>query len=122
MNDYIKPSLKYEPDLLILHCGTNNLHEETTPDKIAEEIIKSAVNMKTDKNEVMISSLTFRKDKLQHKVQQVNDYLKIKSSKVNLGFVDNNNLNREHFNPKGIHLNLKGSEVLANNFINAINV
>ena len=105
-----------------MHCGTNNLREETTPDKIAEEIIKLAVNTKTDKNEVMISSLTFRKDKLQHKVQQVNDYLKIKSSKVNLGFVDNNNLNREHFNPTGIHLNFKGSEVLANNFINAINV
>ena len=122
MYDYIKPSMKYEPDLVILHCGTNNLHEDKLPQKIAADLINLATSMKTDKNDVMISSVTLRTDNLEEKGKLVNDYLKIKSSQVGLGFIDNSNLKQAHFNTKGIHLNVKGSEALAHNFINAIKI
>ena len=122
MYDYAKPSMKYSPDLLILHCGTNNLKEEKSPEIIADSIIKLAVHMKNDDNEVMISGLTYRKDKLNDKVNEVNNLLKIKSSNVALTYIDNSKLNHTHLNPKGLHLNFKGSEALAQNFIHAINL
>ena len=76
--------------------------------------------MKTDTNEIMISGLTMRNDNLQVKGMKVNDFLKIKSSQLGFGYIDNNNLKQIHLNPKGLHLNFKGSEALARNFINAI--
>ena len=42
MEDYMKPSLKKPPDLLILHVGTNNLHFEKSSIEIAESIINLA--------------------------------------------------------------------------------
>ena len=32
MYSYEKPSLKHEPNTIIIHCGTNNLKEEKTAD------------------------------------------------------------------------------------------
>ena len=123
MKVYAIPTMKREPDLIILHCGTNNLPESKEPKVIAEEIINLAVELKTDDNEVMISGLTMRKDKHQDKGEKVNDYLKIKSSEIGLSFIDNSNLIlNSHFNSKGIHLNFKGTQALANNFMNAIKI
>ena len=119
--DYAKPTMRYNPDVVILHCGTNNLNDDKAPNVTADDIIKLASNLKTDENDIMISGITLRNDKHQEKVQRVNDYLKIKSANYGIKYIDNSNLNRTHLNPKGIHLNLKGSEALAANFISAIN-
>ena len=48
MSHYIKPSLKYTPDVVILHCGTNDLRTEKSADIIASEIITLANEMKND--------------------------------------------------------------------------
>ena len=123
MGDYVKPAMKYDPDLFVLHCGTNSLQGDKPPATIAENIIKLARNMKKENNDVIISGLVPRNDKLKVKCLQVNDYLKIKSAQVEIGFMDNSNLNKySYFNPKGIHLNFKGSEALSRNFINAIKI
>ena len=41
MVDYIKPSLKNKPDVILLHVGTNNLKTDDKPEDIAENIIIS---------------------------------------------------------------------------------
>ena len=78
MKDYIKPSLKYEPDKIIIHVGTNDLRTGKNPMEIAEEITKLAIDTKTDENEVTISGITTRNDELNDKGMKVNDFLKIK--------------------------------------------
>ena len=71
MHDYVKPSLKLKSDLFILHCGTNDLKSEKSPEIIAKEILNLAAKMKQPDNEVMISSITSRRDKINQKKLQL---------------------------------------------------
>ena len=123
MNDYVKPAMKFNPDLIIVHVGTNDIRTEKKPEHIAEEIIKLALKIKTDENEVAISGLIPRNDELNQKTSKVNDFLKIKTSNFSLGFIENENFEPNiHLNNSGLHLNYKGTVTLASNFINYIKI
>ena len=54
MSDYIKPSLKYTPDVVILHCGTNDFHTAKNPDVISSKILNLVNEMKNDNNEIIV--------------------------------------------------------------------
>ena len=73
MKDYVKPSMKHEPHLAILHTGTNDLRFEKSPSEIAGEIIDLGVSLKTPENEVVISSIIIHGDKLNGKATTVNE-------------------------------------------------
>ena len=60
MHDYIKPSLKYDPEQIIIHIGTNDLRREKEPNEIAEEMVQLALNVKTDEKDVSISAILHR--------------------------------------------------------------
>ena len=57
MGDYMKPSLKFDPDHIIIHSGTNDLKSNKDAAEIATDIIKLANNAKTDTNAVTISGI-----------------------------------------------------------------
>lgn len=120
MIDYSKPSLRRKPNVIIYHAGTNSLNTEEQPNKIAKDIIKQAIDMKTDHNKIFISSILFRNDKLNEKGMIVNDFLKIKCSDLDLCYIDNSNITNAHLNKSGIHLNMTGTITLAKNFMEAI--
>ena len=61
--------MPFEPDLVILHVGTNNLCDSTSAENITDEIINLATKLGTDKNEIIISSITERRDCLRDKVK-----------------------------------------------------
>ena len=42
MQDYIRPTLKENPDHIVIHVGTNNLALNTPAEKVAESIIDLA--------------------------------------------------------------------------------
>ena len=106
MKDYIKPSLKYDPDAIIIHIGTNDLQTEKEPTQIADEIINLAVAVKTDENEISVSAILPRNDELNTKGKMVNDCLKIKCAKCAIGFMSNNNFKPNlHLDNSGMHLN-----------------
>ena len=122
MGDYIRPSLRYNPDHIVIHCGTNDLKSNKDAAEIANEIIELANNAKTDSNAVTVSGIIPRRDALNDKVIKVNDLLKIKTSTNNLGLFENSNFIREtHLNKKGLHLNFKGTSILAKNLLHCIN-
>ena len=54
--------MKYENDLLILRFGTNDLRSDKCTNDIANEIINIGIQMKTEKNEIMISGIIPRGD------------------------------------------------------------
>ena len=56
MKSYVNPSKEFN-DLIILHCGTNDLRSNKLPNEIAKEIADLANELKTDKNEVMVSTI-----------------------------------------------------------------
>ena len=123
MRDYVKPTLKRNSDLIVLHVGTNDLRNEKTADNIASDIMKLILDMKTDLNDVMVSSLTSRADDLNAKGREVNSILKSECGRYDIYFIDNTNISIDkHLNGSGLHLNYKGTVTLANNFLNSIKI
>ena len=119
MSDDVKPSLKYKPDLMIIHKGTNDLRSDKTPSDITEEIINLIERIKTDENEIIVSGVVVRNDK----GLQVNALLKLKCIKYNVQFLDHSNISsRYHLNASGLHINPKGTIALAQNFLRCINL
>ena len=49
IKSYAIPSKVYENDLVIFHCGTNDLRTSKEPKAIADEIIDLALDLKTEK-------------------------------------------------------------------------
>ena len=106
MEHYSKPPMAFNPDLVILHTGTNSLRGESTPKEVAEEVINFATNLKSDDNEIIVSEIISRNDQLKEKAETVNDYLRMKTMELGIGYISHNNINTDiHLNPKGLHLN-----------------
>ena len=120
--DYVRPSQKYSPELYVMHIGSNDLRSSKTPDQISEEVITFAKSIKTDTNDVVISSITARNDHLHDKGVDVNKLLKTKCDQNNFAFVNNSNIKKKHLNGSGVHLNYSGTVLLADNILKFINV
>lgn len=120
MSDFLKPTVRKQPDKLIIPAGTNDLRH-SSPKEIADEVIKLAENFQKDcsHTEVVVSSLIIRSDReeLARKVNETNNILKSGCLKKKLGFLDNGNISRSHLNGRGLHLNREGSALLQANIL-----
>ena len=103
-------------DFIILHHSTNVLNSSSSSKKIADKILNLAASVKTSKNQVFVSGLVIRKDKLKKKGNEVNELLKNKCRIRQLFFIDNKNISLGMLNKSGIHLNENGTTRLINNF------
>ena len=123
MHSYAKPTMRHDPNLIIIHCGTNDLRKEKTAAVIADDIVTLARSLKTDSTEVIVSGIVPRRDKLDEKRKEVNSYLNRKLNEINLGFIDNGNINAmNNLNKSGLHMNYAGTKILADNFLDIINL
>ena len=120
MTDYIKPTLKFNPDAIILHIGTNDLRSEKSAEDIGNEILSLVNNIKTPVNEIIVSSIIARDDSLNQKGNDVNIFLKSNCNN-NFLFCEHLNISKKHLNGSGLHLNTKGTITLANNFLRHLN-
>ena len=121
MASYIKPTTDLYPDVIILHCGTNDLRMKTNPEEISDKIVNLALSSKTPINSVIVSGIVARKDDLNEKAQLVNNYLRDACQTRNIGFIDNSNIMADsHLNRSKLHLNAKGTNILAKNFLHSI--
>ena len=87
--------------------------------------MKLALDMKGNENDVMLSSLIARSDDedLHQKLLQVNEVLEAECQRYNLCFINNGNIcPTQHLNGGGLHLNYKGTVLLASNFIDHIKI
>jgi hypothetical protein len=69
MQHYSMPTVKRDPNTILIHRGTNSLQDHDSPDTLAQEIIDLATNLKSDNSEVIISSIICRSDEQSEKVQ-----------------------------------------------------
>ena len=76
MQDYVRPTIRENPDHIILNVGTNDLTANIPTEKVAESIINLASSLKSNSCSVAISSITVRNDRYRKKVAQVNRHLK----------------------------------------------
>ena len=120
MEDYIQPTLRETPGNIILHVGTNEVTTKQDLQQIAESIINLAVKIK--KNcDVSISSITARNNKYLRKAADVKRYLKDMCRKKNLDFINHGNaITVRYLNASKLHLNKRGTQVLSNQFAEAI--
>ena len=118
----------YRPDAVIIHIGSNDINLsnfscDTAVDDIAENIIKVALLCKEyGVNEIAVSSILPKGNiKLSKLIRQVNDRLYYICSESNVYFLTNDNINRSFICDDGVHLNQKGTHILASNFVDFIN-
>ena len=57
MQSYVKPTLRENPDQIIVHIGVNNLASNIHPEQIAESIIGVTTYLKSDTCDVLVSSI-----------------------------------------------------------------
>ena len=110
MHDHAKPTVRdFDPDHIILHCGTNDLNSDRTSSQIAKEIIDLALSLKSNKNRISISLLTRRSDKLNSLINMC--------SHRNIAFIDHSSsIQQNHINESKVHLNRYETIVFANTF------
>ena len=122
MIHHVKCCLEYtSPDFIILHHGTNDLNDNSTSEEIADKTLNLAASIKIRKNQVFVSSLVIRNDKLNKKGNEINELLKNKYGIRQLSFIDYKNISLGMSSKSGVHLNENGTTHLVNNFCHSTN-
>ena len=107
MRSHVIPSKRFENDLVILHCVTNDLRGNNSAEEIATNIVNLTKEMKSEKNDVMVSGIIPCKDNLNEKGIDVNNFLITFCKDFNFNFIDNSNINKvTDQNKSGLHLNI----------------
>ena len=119
MEDYLKPVIRKEPETIVHHIGANDLRN-LSPKQVAEGItnLGSQINEESPNTNIVISSILIRTDnsQLAVKATEANKLLSATWSKNRWKFINHKSINRSCLNTRGLHLNRKGSSVIADNF------
>ena len=111
--DYVRPTLRENPDHIIIHIGTNDLASNTPAEKVAESIIDLASTLNSDSRSVAISSIIMRNDKHRKKVAQVNRSLKRLYQENNFELINHENtITERYLNGPKLRLNKRGTTIL----------
>ena len=123
MKSYVLPTIKQKPDLIILHCGTNDLKNKE-PEEISKSIVSLAKSLSeaSENTGVIVSGIVQRGDDLNRKVAKVNEVLQHQCNECNIAFIDNSGIDpSKHLNGSKLHLNVNSTYELQNNLKNVIN-
>ena len=110
----------FNPNLIILHGGTNDLNSEKTSSQIANSNINLRNSLKKDNNDITISLIAPRADNLNNKANEVNNRLVNMCNQLNIRFIyRSDDIQPErHVNDSKVHLNRYGTIVFAKKFTN----
>ena len=112
--------LEDKPDTCIINVGTNSLRRDKPLD-ISNEILNIVgICHNYGVNNVYVSSITYR-PQFQKSVSELNKLLLDHHLQNDFKMIVNDNITGEHIWKDKIHLNHKGTIILANNFIKCIN-
>ena len=119
MYHYLVLILEKKPDHVILHVGTNDVaHYEGTEtvEKLLE--LKSFIVEQLYQQHIVISHPITRTDSkhLTMKIGDIQSHLR----KLQIDMIENGNINSNHLNSRGLHLNGKGVLQFAKNLIEGI--
>ena len=95
----------FEPDIVLLHCGTKDLKKDLTPQKIAQNILKLAKVSDGSKRDVLVSGIITRGDDFNAQVQKLNEFLLEIRTRKNVKYKDNRNIGLGILNRSKPHLN-----------------
>ncbi len=118
--DYIAPLLRKKPTNIILHIGSNDAIDKESKDIFCEILrLKDHIEGQLPNTKVVLSCPTLRLDNakanrtLRDLDKKLNQLSKVSSCEI----IPNGNVIGSMIGKKGLHLNQKGSDRLAKNFI-----
>ena len=120
MNDYVKPYIREKnSDHIIFHVGANDIPASKDSLAITQSIVDLAKSVMTQDGSVAMSGITPRNDQWNNKVREVNDSLDGMCENHNILFIDYSKSidPRKILNNSKLHLNIKGSNKLRDNFV-----
>ena len=120
MIDYIKPELRLKPDIVILHCGANDITNDVNTVKKMKKLVKE-IEENDGSTDIVISGLIklFDRNAIDD-IERINEKLKQWCIGKGLTFINKNNFNESCLNRGKLHLNRRDSSYLANNFKKSI--
>ena len=112
-------NLHEAPSHVIIHAGTNDLSLDSSNDCIHSiENLCLSVQNKFANAKIGVSSIIVRDDvSVNDKIQEVNEGIKESCRNRNYSFIDNSNIKLNALNGSKLHLNTRGSALLASRFI-----
>ena len=110
---YTKPTKRdFNPDLYILHVGTNDLSLNDTPEVIPSHIIDTAISMVTEKTKIIVSNIFPRSDKYKEKGEILSKMINKACHKENIPVINHNSISSKRL--------LNRSKLHFNNFRNSV--
>ena len=100
MKHYVKPTQEKQSAKIMIHVGTNDLPGNKNSYEIANKIVEFADSVKTNENNVVVSSIVSRKERFNHKAKEVYKNLKDKCEEHNLQLIQHHNINPFHHNKR----------------------
>ena len=122
MEHYSKPPLERNPELVILHIGTNDIKSNKSPSEIASNIHDLTERREQGERKVAISALIPRNDseELAKKSDMVNIALKKLCEGKGTDLIKHTALTTRHLNGSNLHLNRFGTTIFAKDFMRYI--
>ena len=111
--DYVKLSVKENPDHLILHVRTNDLGSYKSPETIVKSVLVDVARLlKQESIGVIISKLVKCIDRFSEKAVEVNVFLKELCHEHNIYLIDHTNtIKTSHVNRIKLHLNRSSGSI-----------
>ena len=120
--DYIKPTIRQKPDIIIVHSGTNDPTKDVSTMNRFRKVVAAVREIDTEgKIQFGFFGIVARRDinKEENNVS-TNNRLENYCKGNEFFFIDNSNIDASCLNKSKLHLNRKGTSYLANNFRNHI--
>ena len=123
LKNYIRTHLDEDrPSCVIIQGGGNDLPESTPVAEIADDLLEAAGTCKRfGVNRICIGGVPARLG-LQKRCYELNDILERRCKGRNFVFIKNNNISLSHLKNDGVHLGKFGTELMANNYLDVLNV
>ena len=114
--DYIRTTMHRDPNVVVLHVGTNNLRSGSSSKEIAESVMDIATSMKSEENDIIVFSIISRGDGFNEKAGAVNEHLMKFCLENDIVYLDNSNICLENLERRGtwgrLHLNDSGTSMI----------
>ena len=122
MVDYVRPVTRKEPDVIIMHVGTNDLTKGVNTMSKVRKIVSAIQEVDSTRNiQLGFSSIVQRADKDYSKeIKYINTGLKSYCLGKGLIFVDNSNIDESRLNNSKLHLSKKGTQLLSQNILRSL--
>ena len=116
--DYIKPTIRQKPDIVIIHSGTNDLIKDVNTMSRVRKVVAAVKEIDTEgKINLGFSGIVARDDiNKEEDIVITNNRLEKYCKGNEFFFINNSNIDVSCLNKSKLHLNRKATHYLANNF------